>query len=393
MPTTTFTLPVASDHVASQALPDKAMMNPLSGMLAWVKKEIDGKRGLGLGNTCLRMLSVVWHAGQHREVVQAISGKHTRALLKTYSRAVYRYTLPYLSTRFDRAERQQMLVGHYQFMNTALRPAFFRRVLSDAMPLWKQEIDGKVFSIGVGGPCPHREGDLTLVFKMDGCPLYRIAFSVVKAPLLKVATGGSSHVLYVGQVQGYPDRFAQIRQATRICRDVAPADLLMAAMAGLASALDIGMVAGVGVEHSLSYKSLVELNSSRSYADFWAKFHGMHAEGGHYWLPLPLAEKAISEVKANHRGRTLAKRELKKSVSDEAAATMRPMVLSPWLKPMALNHGPFTKPITLKSSPISCSVMSICTAARVLKSAAELPSPLPSCASRPQLLRKRPWVV
>lgn len=325
---TTIILPGASDHLACQTLPYKGMMNPLSGLLAWAKKEIDGKRGLGIGHTCLRMLSVVWHASQHREVVQAMSGRHTRALLKTYSRAVYRYTLPYLSTRFDRVERQQMLVGHYQFVNTVLRPAFFRRVLSDAMPLWKQEIEGSRFSIGVGGPCRHREGDLTLVFKMDGCPLYRIAFSVVKAPLLKVQAGTSSHVIYVGQVQGYPDRFAQIRQATRICRDVAPADLLMAAMAGLASALDIGMVAGVGVEDSLSYKSLVELNSSRSYADFWAKFQGMRVEGGHYLLPLPLAEKSISEVKANHRGRTLAKRELKKLVSEEAAATMRPMVLA-----------------------------------------------------------------
>lgn len=323
----TFTLSSASHPVARQRVPDKSMMNPLSGVLALVNKDLGAKQGLGLFGTCLRLLSVAWHAGQHREVVQAISGLHTKGLLKTYSRAVYRYTLPYLSMRFDRAQRQQMLVGHYDFLNRALHASFFQCVLSDAMTLWQREIDGRVFAISVGGPCPHREGDLTLVFTVDGCPLYRMAFSVVKSPLLNVNAGPSSHVLYVGQVQGYPDRFAQIRQATRLCRDVAPADLLMAGMAGLASALGISMVAGVGVENSLSYQSLVELNASTSYADFWEKFQGMRAEGGHYLLGLPLVEKPISLIKANHRGRTLAKRELKKSVSEEAASVMRPLVL------------------------------------------------------------------
>jgi uncharacterized protein VirK/YbjX len=304
------------------------MMNPLTGAVALVRKEVEAKRGMGLGNTLLRMLSVLWYAGQHREVVEAVSAPHTRDLLKTYSRAVYRYTLPYLSMRFDRKTRQQMLVGHYDFVNKGLHAAFFRSVLADSMLLWQREIEGSVFSIGVGGPCPHREGDLTLVLKMDGCPLYRIAFSVIKARLLKVDAGGASHVLYVGQVQGYPDRFTQIRQATRLCRDVAPADLLMAGLAGLASALGITMVAGVGAEDSLSYKNLIELNTSKSYADFWEKFSGIRTEGGHYLLALPLAEKPLSQVKSNHRGRTMAKRELKKSIADEAEAVMRPLVLT-----------------------------------------------------------------
>lgn len=286
-----------------------------------------GALGVGVVGTALRLLEVAWKAKQHHEVVKAISGSHTRDLLKTYSRAVYRYTLPYLSTKFDRRVRQQMLVGHYEFLNQALHASFFQRVLRDAMTLWQREVDGSVFSISVGGPCLHREGDLTLVFKMDGCPLYRMAFSVVKAPLLALNARTSSHVLYVGQVQGYPDRFEQIRQATRTCRDVAPADLLMAGMAGLANALGISMVAGVGVENSLSYQSLLALNTSDSYADFWKKFQGVRAEGGHYLLDLPLAEKPIGLIKANHRGRTLAKREIKRSVSEEAEAALRPLTV------------------------------------------------------------------
>jgi uncharacterized protein VirK/YbjX len=251
--------------------------------------------------------------------------------LKTYSRVVYRYTLPYLSVNFKRSERQQMLKGHYDFVNTSLSASFYARVLDDAMTLWQQEIEGHQLSISVGGPCMHREGDLTLVFKMNGTPLYRIAFSLLRLALLNIKQlpqqNASDVVIYVGQVQGYPGGFDQIRQATKLCRDVAPADLLMAAVSGFAESIGVNLVAGVGYENSLSYHNLVRLNSNFSYAEFWEKHHGIRSEGGHYMLQIPLVEKPINLVKANHRGRTLLKREFKKAVSDEAERIMRPLVL------------------------------------------------------------------
>ncbi|RZI85610.1 MAG: DUF535 domain-containing protein [Rubrivivax sp.] len=327
------TLTDVSKHMvdATQASGTGVRKNPLLAPYLFVKKELAAKRGLGIVNTCFRMLSVLAHPGQHWQVMQAIGGAHTKGLLKAYPRAVYRYTLPYLSMNFDRAERQRLLKGHYDFLNTALSASFYERVMDDAMVLWEQEIQGNLFSISVSGPCMHREGDLTLVFKMDGCAVYRIAFSLVASPLLKLnpqfQQNISRHIVYVGQVQGYPGGFEHLRQATKQCRDVAPADLLMAAVAGLAGALGITMVAGVGYENSLSYQNLLKLKSNFSYADFWEKHHGIRSEGGHYILQVPLAEKPIQQVKANHRGRTLLKRELKKQVTDEAERVMRPLVL------------------------------------------------------------------
>ena len=101
----------------------------------------------------------------------------------------------------------------------------------------------------------------------------------------------------------------------------------MAATAGLASALGIVMIAGVDVENNLSHEQLVGLSTTSNYVDFWQKFHGVRNEGGHYLLSLPLAEKPISLIKANHRGRTLLKREFKKSVTEDAESVMRHLVL------------------------------------------------------------------
>ncbi|MDE2401957.1 MAG: DUF535 family protein [Burkholderiales bacterium] len=271
------------------------------------------------------------HPRQHWQVVRAIGGAHTKGILKTFPRVVNRYTLPYLSMDFNRLERHQMLKGHYDFLNTALDASFFQRVLAGSMTLWQRELDARSFSIEVSGPCLSREGDLTLVFKMDGRWLYRIAFSLIESALLKLETPpgspASKHLIYVGQVQGCPGDFDRIRQATGTCGDVAPVDMLIAALEGLADALGITIVAGVALENCLSYQKMLKINSTFSYTHFWEKHHGIRTERGHYILPVPLLEKPINLIKANHRKRTLLKRDFKQSIADEVGRVMHPLVL------------------------------------------------------------------
>lgn len=184
----------------------------------------------------------------------------------------------------------------------------------------------------MGGPCLHREGDLTLIFKMDGVPLYKLAFSIIDFSLLHLSVkpgfNPSGQAVYVGQVQGVPGDFESIRKSTKVCLDVTPPDLLMAALFGVASALRINVVAGVDSESNLSFHRMMKFNVDFNYSDFWARQHAIKSEGGHYIFNLPVFDKPIAEIKSNHRRRTLLKRELRKSISDAAAAAMHPMVLS-----------------------------------------------------------------
>lgn len=119
----------------------------------------------------------------------------------------------------------------------------------------------------------------------------------------------------VGQVQGYPGQFAAIRSATHACHDVAPPDMLMHALFGLACTLDIHMVAGVGLENCLSFQRLLQRETCFNYAKFWARYMAQRTERGHHMVTLPLAEKPLEQVNANHRRRTVLKREFKRQVA------------------------------------------------------------------------------
>lgn len=304
-------------------------MNAVLGWLTFVQKEITARRkfngDLSFFSTCLRLLEMFAHWGEHRQVVAAIKGACTRSILDTYPRVIYRYTLPYLSRNFPRQVRAQILKDHYAYLNTELSGRFFTRILDDALTLWTHVDGANSYSISLAGPCPDREGELTLRFKMDDCPLYRMAFSVMGASLLNER--GNSPVIYVGQVQGCKVEFGLIRQATKTCSDVAPPDLLMAALFGVAAALNIKVVAGVAFENCLTFDKLVKLEKSFNMSDFWEKYKSFKNECGHHVLNLPFIDKPLSEVKANHRGRTLVKRAFKKHIAESCAATMAPLVV------------------------------------------------------------------
>lgn len=272
---------------------------------------------------------------QHQELVRVIDQPGTRPVRVQFPRVQYRYTLPYLSTSLDWEERRSALASHYAFVNKVFAPEFSMRVLADTMEIWRQTAeDGRVLSVSVQGLCPvtrHREGELTLCFKVDGEPIYRISFSIVQGSALNLdrarSSGCSHHVLYVGRVQGASGSMADIRQVTGLLGDIAPQDLLMSVLLGVGSALGINTVIGVSDETCVSYETIAKSDSSFSYAHFWAKYGAQALPGGHNLVSLPLQEKPISEIASKHRKRTLRKREFKREVAAQCEAALRAMML------------------------------------------------------------------
>lgn len=302
--------------------------------MSFIFQELKARREFGgdlsFVSTSLRFLGVLARPAAHRRVVAAVRGAHTRSILATYPRVVYRYTLPYLSSVFDRKARVQIFQQHYGFLNNRLQPEFFQHVLDDTLTLWSTTRDEHSFALTLAGPCPDREGELTLRFKMDGTTIYRLAFSVMDAALVgqpdDAAPVAPGMVLYVGQIQGCKVGFELIRQATRTCQDVAPPDLLMASLFGVAEAWHIATIAGVDYDHCLTFDKLKKLDTRFDLSAFWAKYRASQNQHGHHVLNLPFTDKPISEVKANHRGRTVAKRGFKLQISQACAASLAPMV-------------------------------------------------------------------
>lgn len=276
----------------------------------------------GLLSGVVRLGGVLLTWRQHLALLSAIDQPGTRVVRAAFPRMAYRYTLPYLSTSLNWQARWSAMRTHYTFVNQAFREEFCKWVLDDAVEVWREESGGHILSVSMQGLCPvtrHREGELTLCFKVDGAAIYKLSFSIVGLADLSVhgerTHERSIHALYVGRVQGVSGAMESIRQATTLLGDVAPQDVLMAVLSGLAAALHIDTVLGVSDGTCVSRDTIAQSGSSFCYGQFWARYGGQVLEGGHHLISLPVAEKPLSEIAAKHRKRTQRKRELKRQVA------------------------------------------------------------------------------
>jgi uncharacterized protein len=295
--------------------------------LSGLKRDLFTKDFVGMLDGARRLLGVALQWPAHRRLLKVLNAPHTRGILRQVPRTAYRYTLPYLSSNFERATRLELLMAHYRFMNDRLGAHFCEGVANGTLSLWGCERQGHQFNIRVSGPCAvsgHREGELTFTLQMDRTDLCKISFSIVPANTLSLPAGSApprhGHTLYIGRVQGVVGAFEQIRLATKACHDIAPPDLLMSCMAGMARALGIEVIGGVGIEHSISSESIQQSNMSFDYTDFWDRYHGLKTTDGHHLMSVPFQEKPIQAVAVKHRKRTLVKREFKRGITDAAQA-------------------------------------------------------------------------
>lgn len=308
-----------------------ALPAPASGLsFARVGQALRAGNVAGLLQGLGRLWQIASHFQDHRRLLDVLKGVHVHAIFRQEPRLAYRYTLPYLSGNFDRGTRLDMLMAHYRFMNDRLGAPFCQGIVQGTLVPWRGEQQGHQFSIHVGGPCAatgHREGELTLTLRMDGADVYKVSFSIIRAESLSSAQAPApqAHTLYIGRVQGTVGAFEQIRIATKACHDVAPPDLLMAAVAGMAGALGIDRIVGVGIEHSISSESIKRSDMSFDYTAFWERYMSCRTPEGHHLMHLPFPEKAIQSIAAKHRKRTLVKREFKRQIADAMQACIRGM--------------------------------------------------------------------
>jgi uncharacterized protein VirK/YbjX len=318
----------------------KSVLREMTKPLVWVSKlffatlhalrGVQGdlqKRGpMESARTAVRLFGVALRYPAHLAWMRVIGGATTKKILDVYPRIAYRHSTSYLFVGMCWAQRLELLKAHYAFLNHMHDACFFNQVLDDGLVLQQWRADDHEFSISLSGPCMvshHREGELTLTFCMDGVALFKLAFSVVPASAITLDAhqklGCSEQVVYVGQVQGMPGQFDLISQATKVCLAIAPQDLLMSALSGVAQAWGINRVLGVQADRHLSAGTLRQLGRSFDYAAFWGQYRATPCAGGHQVMSVPFEEKPIEQISSHHRNRTLKKRQFKRVVTHEIA--------------------------------------------------------------------------
>ena len=245
-----------------------------------------------------------------------------RPLLRIEPRLMFKFLPDYLAAGLSRRERAGLLIHHYTFLNTRVDGSFFAQISDRRMELWQLAADDHVHRIWLLFPgTPYSEGDLTLIFEADGVDIYTLSFTIGPG---SIAGLDARDVMYIPRVQGKGHGMDQIRAATRSCGDVSPAALLLAAADGIAQALELDHMVGIGASIQVTTslgKKPDEL--MKAYDEFWTAMGGSRLDRNMYELPVSSTGKSILLIKRDHRSRTLRKRRFKKMVSEQVCQTFR----------------------------------------------------------------------
>ena len=280
----------------------------------------------------LKTLRRVAEVAFQEPIVRSINGQHQ--LMKLLSSACYsglldqspaltrQYLKSHLARSLTLGQRRAAIVAHYRFVQAQLSPGFYDRLLTTGAMLWRNDEVAGNYHIGLRHNVAHfYEGDLLLAFFRQDVLLFQLSFSVVPGDIVGEA---APHVLFVGGAQGAAPERGELQPAVKASHGVAPSHLAMAALQGVAMALGIATIVGVGNDQQLLKSRDDKADFTFDYDRFWAMFGAEANAAGQWAMPAPLRERdpADSGASAAHRRRSRRKGAFKAEVRDAARATM-----------------------------------------------------------------------
>jgi uncharacterized protein len=262
-----------------------------------------------------RVAGLLLDVGSYRALKRLLETPELDALSRARPDLARKYLWPCFARRFERRRRLDVMMSHYQILAERAPTTFMGNLLESPVTLWERHADATRFAISLEYP-PRRwdlEGELSLLFEMDGAPLYRL--------LLTLADGATfdrpeRRLLFVGAVQGNNGLFDSIRSATKALGDVAPRTLLLAATAGLAGAFGVDAMLAIGNEQHITRHATPTEKFPFDYDQFWGEMGGMPSDG-FFVLSVPLPEKPIEMVAATHRRRAIKRRATRDAVGQQ----------------------------------------------------------------------------
>lgn len=264
-----------------------------------------------------------WHRGAllifnirgHLRLLRILSHPQTAQLIARQPDLSHKYLRNYISFDISTRNCLAILIGHYAYLQENFRGDFLDILCESPLPLWRQCIDGVSFEIALD--FPHKidfEGDLCVIFRKDQCCLYRIIFVIANGSSFGLS---DEHVIFISSVQGMHD-FDGVKQATKVCHDIQPAQLLMAAIGGIGAALGFHTIIGIGTKNQISQGEKLFF----SYDKFFENYGALADGENFYRIPLPYAEKPLDSIHARHRKRAQGKRAFKNEIGEQVASVV-----------------------------------------------------------------------
>lgn len=256
-----------------------------------------------------RGVSLALDVPGHVRLLRVLAHPGVLPLAQRCPRLAYRYLGEfYLAKGLSRKARLSILTNHYAYLRERVAADFFAKIYDARQLAWRDDIDGHRFDIVMFFPKDHdREGEVCLAFECDGVRLYELSFTIGAGPAIGLPCG---QAVLISHVQGVAGAMDLTRAATRVCHGSAPPYLLLAAVEGIALALEIDMLVGVGTNRQC-------LRPAFNHDDFWRSLSGAADAADFYPIALPFPEKPIELIKRNHRARSLRRRALRSRIAEQ----------------------------------------------------------------------------
>jgi uncharacterized protein VirK/YbjX len=228
---------------------------------------------------------------------------------------VLKFLSPSYANCLSTADRAAILANHYEHLQYSFNQYFLAKIIHSEASLWSASVKECELEIRLGIMHSMRcDGELSLYLRADGMDVYMLSFVFVPGRLMKVDEVQAICVTELAGKKGFADR---IGIATRSTGGVAPPLVLMAAVQGIALALDIRHIFAVSVSQQISYEgeSLSD-NFASAYDDFWISIEGERLSSGWFAFPVPLPEKPLALIKQNHRPRVKSRRAFRTEITN-----------------------------------------------------------------------------
>ena len=306
-------------------------------MLAAARRHIGGGGVLGglrkgLSAVHSRAIPLVLNLRGHLRLARALASPELAGLRQRHPRIEYKYLSRYLASHLSTSARLAILTHHLERMRARAIPGFLGDIFDEGSMLWEETRDDHRFGIALSYPHSFflegveldAEGDLSLVFHVDGAPASFLSFTLAPG---RMVGAPDDEVLFVGIVQGVWGRGDAIKAAEHTLR-YTPALLLL--VAAQAIALSLGATAVVGVSARAQLSS-AEAGFRFAYDELWRSCGAESLDGWTYRLPVPFPEKPIETIKRDHRPRVRRKRAFKHSVAEHVRFQFASRFLRPEL--------------------------------------------------------------
>jgi len=219
-----------------------------------------------------------------------------------------KYLGDHLALSLNTSHRREALSQHHSILAGAVSREVADEIRRGAL-LWKRDVGREAALRLVLEPSKlaPMEGELQLTFSFKA-DLHVLTFIVAPGNVFDLP---HAKVVFIGGLQGRVGRREEIREASKLNFEIAPAAMLLLAVQAIAKEIGAGALLAIGEadQISIGYSSLM---MRFDYRAFWTGLGGSR-RGAFYSIPLVTPKRPLSEVRL-HRSRTRRKREAKKQI-------------------------------------------------------------------------------